>query len=212
MLQSIGFRPWCRIGFGFLMLTKVLMLCILVHSSLLRVARLHVILQTSSVQRVSTLKPQHRLLIIRPPVLLQRLIYSNRIIWCLAIVHQWTTISPFQGCLPHTFRKERHRYSCGSLFVDHASSKIINFPQYSNTAHKTLQSINQLEAMSREEGFKIKSYHSNNRIFATANFKAHCERSQQTFSFSGVGPKHQNGLTKRNIKPLHIGLALTCFI
>ncbi len=108
--------------------------------------------------------------------------------------------SPVQGCLPHTFGKERHGYTCGSLFVDHASGKIFNFLQYSNTAHEMLQSINWLEAMAREEGFKIKSYHSNNRIFATANVKAHCERSWQTFSFSGVGAKHQNGIAECNIK------------
>ncbi len=110
--------------------------------------------------------------------------------------------SPVQGCLPHTFGKECHGYSCGSLFVDHASSKIFNLPQYLNTAHKTLQSINRLEAMAWEEGFKLKSYHSNNEIFATANFKALYERSQQTFSFSGVGAKHQNGIAERNIKTI----------
>jgi hypothetical protein len=108
--------------------------------------------------------------------------------------------SPAQGDLPHLFGKEHHGYSCGSLFVDHASDKIFNFLQYSNTAHKTLQSIKRLEAMAREEGFNIKSYHSDNGIFATANFKAHFERSQQTFSFSGVSAKHQNGIAERNIK------------
>jgi hypothetical protein len=118
---------------------------------------------------------------------------------CISTDHYF---SPVQGRLPHSFgkEKERHGYSCGSLFVDHASGKIFNFLQYSNTAHKTLQTIKQLEAMAREEGFKIKSYHSDNGIFATANFKAHCERSQQTFSFSGVGAKHQNGIAERNIK------------
>jgi hypothetical protein len=108
--------------------------------------------------------------------------------------------SPVQGRLPHTFGKEHHRYSCGRLFVDHASGKIFNFPQYSNTAHKTLQSINRLETMAREEGFKIKSYHSDNRIFATANFKAHCEHCQKTFSFCGVCAKHQNGIAECHIK------------
>jgi hypothetical protein len=37
-------------------------------------------------------------------------------------------------------------------------------------------------------------------IFATANFKAHCEHPQQTFSFSAVGTKHQNGIAECNIK------------
>jgi hypothetical protein len=54
--------------------------------------------------------------------------------------------------------------------------------------------------MAQEEGFKIKSYHSDNGIFATANFKAHCEHSHQTYSFSGVGAKYQNSIAERNIK------------
>ncbi len=66
----------------------------------------------------------------------------------------------------------------------------------------TSQSINRLEAMAREEGFKIESYHSDNGIFATANFKAHCERSQRTLSFSDVGAKHQNGIAECNIKTI----------
>ena len=66
----------------------------------------------------------------------------------------------------------------------------------------TSQSINRLEAMAREEGFKIKRYHSDNGIFATADFKAHCEHSQQTFSFSGIGTKLQNSIAEGNIKTI----------
>jgi hypothetical protein len=118
---------------------------------------------------------------------------------CISADHYF---SPVQGPLPHTFGKECQGYACGSLFVDHASGNIFNFPQYSNTAHKTLQSINRLEAMAREEGFKIKRYHSDNGIFATADFKAHCEHSQQTFSFSGIGTKLQNSIAEGNIKTI----------
>ncbi len=46
--------------------------------------------------------------------------------------------SPIQGWLPHMFGKEPHGYTCGSLFVNHASRKILNFPKYSNTANKTI--------------------------------------------------------------------------
>jgi hypothetical protein len=135
------------------------------------------------------------------PFLKARILRENQLMPgdCISADHYF---SPVQGHLPHTFGKERHRYSCGSLFVDHASGKISNFLQYLNTAHKTLQSINWLEAMAREEGFKIKSYHSNSGIFASADFKAHCERSLQTFSFSGVGAKHQTGIAERNIKTI----------
>ncbi len=51
-----------------------------------------------------------------------------------------------------------------------------------------------------EEGFKIKEYHSNNGIFSSAEFKEHCMQQHQKYSFSGIGAKHQNGISKRNIK------------
>jgi hypothetical protein len=60
---------------------------------------------------------------------------------------------------------------CGSLFVDHASGKIFNFPQYSNTADETIKSAVKLEAMARDEGFKIKEYHSYNGIFFFGRFQ-----------------------------------------
>jgi hypothetical protein len=75
--------------------------------------------------------------------------------------------------------------------VDHASVKIFNFPQYSNNASKTIQRAQCLESMARDEGFRIKAYHSDNKIFAADNFQEHCKQQQQKFSFSGVGAKHQ---------------------
>jgi transposase InsO family protein len=116
---------------------------------------------------------------------------------CVSADHYF---SPVPGCLPHTFGKERVRYMCGSLFVDHASGKIFNFPQYSNNASKTIQCAQRLESMARDEGFRIKAYHLYNGIFAAANFQEHCKQQQQKLSFSGVGAKHQNGITEQNIK------------
>jgi hypothetical protein len=116
---------------------------------------------------------------------------------CVSADHYF---SPIQGRLPHSFGWERIGYSCGSLFVDHASGKIFNFPQYSNTADETIKSAMKLEALARDEGFKIKEYHSDNGIFSSAEFKAHCDRHQTKYSFSGVGAKHMNGVAERNIK------------
>jgi hypothetical protein len=59
--------------------------------------------------------------------------------------------------LPHSFGWGRTGYTCGSLFVDHASGKIFNFSQYSNTADETIKSVMKLEAMAHDEGFKIKN-------------------------------------------------------
>jgi hypothetical protein len=54
---------------------------------------------------------------------------------CISADHYF---SPIPGRLPHSFGKEKIGYSCGSLFVDHVSGKIFNFPQYSNTADETI--------------------------------------------------------------------------
>jgi hypothetical protein len=93
-------------------------------------------------------------------------------------------ISPVPGCLPHTFGKECVGYTCGSLFVDHTSGKIFNFPQYSNNASKTIQCAQHLKSMARDEQFRIKASHLDNGIFAAANFQEHCKQQQQKFSFS----------------------------
>jgi hypothetical protein len=84
--------------------------------------------------------------------------------------------SPVPGCLLHTFGKEHIGYTCSSLFVDHASGKIINFPQYSNNASKKIQCAQHLESMAWDERFRIKAYHLNNRIFAAAEFQEHCKQ------------------------------------
>ncbi len=86
------------------------------------------------------------------------------------------------------------------MFFDHASRKTFYFPQYSNTALETIRSTLCLEAMALDEGFKIKRYHSDNGIFASAEFKQHCALQHQTYSFSGVRANHQNGVAKCNIK------------
>ena len=109
-------------------------------------------------------------------------------------------ISAIQRCLFNTFGHEKQGYTCGTLFVDHASGKIFNFSQYSNTAAETIRSALRLEAMAREEGFKIKSYHSDNGIFACPEFKQHCSSQNQKYNFGAVGAKHQNGIAERNIK------------
>jgi hypothetical protein len=118
---------------------------------------------------------------------------------CISADHYF---SPVQGRLLHTFGHEHHGYTCGCLFVDHASSKIFNFPQFSTTATETLKSVARLEAYAYDEGFKIKQYHSDNGIFSTAEFIAHCDNNNQKYNFSGVGAHFQNGVAERNIKTI----------
>jgi hypothetical protein len=72
---------------------------------------------------------------------------------CVSADHYF---SPILGHLPHTFGKEQNGYTCGSLFADHASSKLFNllqYSQYSNTAPETIKSTLHLEAMALNKGF-----------------------------------------------------------
>jgi transposase InsO family protein len=95
---------------------------------------------------------------------------------------------------------EKHGYKFGSLFVNHASCKIINFSQFFTNTTETLRSVACLESQAYNKGFKIKKYHSDNGIFPSAEFKAYCKQQNQKYSFSGVGAHHQNGVAERNIK------------
>jgi transposase InsO family protein len=118
---------------------------------------------------------------------------------CISADHYF---SPVQGCLLHTFGCEHHGYTCGSLFVDHASGKIFNFSQFSTNATETLKSVAHLEAYAHNEGFTIRKYYSDNGIFSKAEFKAHCKTHKIKYKFSGVGAHFQNGVAERNIKTM----------
>ena len=63
---------------------------------------------------------------------------------CISADHY---ISAVPGRLEHTFGRERQGYTCGTLFVDHATYKIFNFCQYSTTAFETVTSKNKLEQL-----------------------------------------------------------------
>ena len=118
---------------------------------------------------------------------------------CISADHY---LSPHQGRLYTTFGKERHGYTCGTLFVDHASGKVFNCLQLSTTAAETIESKHALERLAFDEGIKIKSYHSDNGVFASDAFRSECYKSSQKLTFSGVGAHHQNGIAERNIKTI----------
>ena len=44
------------------------------------------------------------------------------------------------------------------------------------------------------------AYHSDNGVFVAAEYKEDYDRQEQTYSFSGVGAHHQNGVAKQNIQ------------
>mmetsp|Transcript_30431 Transcript_30431/g.69423 ORF Transcript_30431/g.69423 Transcript_30431/m.69423 type:complete len:1695 (-) Transcript_30431:406-5490(-) len=115
---------------------------------------------------------------------------------CISMDHYSSTAV---GRLPDSFGKEAVGYTCGTLFVDHASGKIFNFAQFSKETEETLQSKHALETSARLDGIKILKYHSDNGTFASAEFRSDCDRQSQTHSFSAPHSKFQNGVAERNI-------------
>lgn len=57
-----------------------------------------------------------------------------------------------------------------------------------------------MEQEAAEVGVQIKSYHSDNGVFRSDEFKDHCASLGQKTSFSGVGAKFQNGVAERNMQ------------
>ena len=54
----------------------------------------------------------------------------------------------------------------------------------------------------QDEGFKIKSYYSDNGIFSSFEFNSDCEKLEQKINYSGVDARHQDGVAERNIKTI----------
>ena len=48
----------------------------------------------------------------------------------------------------------------------------------------------------------MKSYHSDNGTYSSAEFTSDCEKLDQKTNYSGVGAQHQNGVAERNIKTI----------
>jgi hypothetical protein len=104
-------------------------------------------------------------------------------------------MSSVMGCLLHTFGRERIGYSCGTLFVNHASGKWFNFCQYSTNAIETISS-----KLAQQEGISIEKYQADNGGFALNTFKEDCALLDQRYLFSGIGAHHQNGIAERIIR------------
>ena len=89
----------------------------------------------------------------------------------------------------------------GTIFRD-AASKIIHVKnQVSLGAGEILASKVSFDQWLWEISMaRVKHYHSNNEIFALAEFREQCKEDSQTQSFSGVGAQHQNAEAERSIQ------------
>ena len=99
-------------------------------------------------------------------------------------------ISAVTGQLLHIHGRERQENQAGTLIVDHASGKLFNIHQFSTGAVEIVKIKHTLEHFSRDKGFKIKSYQSDNEIFSSTKFTSDCDRPDQKLNYSGVGAQH----------------------
>jgi hypothetical protein len=109
--------------------------------------------------------------------------------------------SPVKGRVMATsgHSSSAHGYTCGTIFVDHCSGYIFVHPQKTNSAEETIRSKLLVEREAADVGKKIKSYHSDNGVFNSDEFKSHCDELDQVLTFSGVGAKFQNGVAEQAI-------------
>lgn len=77
-----------------------------------------------------------------------------------------------------------------------------NYLQLDLTAAETIRGKQSVKAEVHNLGHHILAYHSDNGIFASAEFKDHCLMKKQALSFRGIGAHHQNGVAERSIKTI----------
>ena len=109
--------------------------------------------------------------------------------------------SSVRGRLPHTRGRERqsNRYCGGTLFYDHASSKIFVRHQVSLGGTDAVESKRSVERECLSEGVMPKKYHADNGVFASKDFEDSLLERNQTLKLCGVGAKHQNAVAERAI-------------
>jgi transposase InsO family protein len=98
------------------------------------------------------------------------------------------------------YSSSRHGFTCGTIYADHASGHLFVNHQKTTAASDTIRGKMLVEQEAAEVGVTIKSYHTNNGIFSSKEFRAHCQALKQCLSFSGIGAHHQNGVAERAIQ------------
>ncbi|MGH7955235.1 MAG: hypothetical protein ACREOZ_04670, partial [Gloeomargaritales cyanobacterium] len=95
--------------------------------------------------------------------------------------------------------KNEDMYCGGAIFCDHATKLIDVRHQVTLGASDTVRSKKLFERMAFTHGVIVHSYHGDNGIFSSAEFKKHLEDTNQEIRYSGVGAHHQNGVAERAI-------------
>eukprot|EP00816_Leptocylindrus_hargravesii_P003943 CAMPEP_0196825070 /NCGR_PEP_ID=MMETSP1362-20130617/92843_1 /TAXON_ID=163516 /ORGANISM="Leptocylindrus danicus, Strain CCMP1856" /LENGTH=456 /DNA_ID=CAMNT_0042205443 /DNA_START=1757 /DNA_END=3127 /DNA_ORIENTATION=+ len=90
-------------------------------------------------------------------------------------------------------------YAGGTIFVDHASGYIHVEHQISLRAPDTIIAKRNFERIMYDKGASVKTYRSDNGVFALSDFENAIKKEDQTITYSGVGASHQNGVAERAI-------------
>ena len=90
-------------------------------------------------------------------------------------------------------------YTCGCIFVDHASGHVHVEHQVGLTSNETLQAKLSFERAMMDHGTVIDTYQSDNGVFKAQDFIREIEARGQSIGFAGVGAHHHNGVAERAI-------------
>eukprot|EP00957_Ditylum_brightwellii_P012641 955553-Ditylum_brightwellii.AAC.1 len=93
-------------------------------------------------------------------------------------------------------------YNSSTMFTDHMSKMIFAFNKISLRSGETLQGKCVVDKEACAIGHPVKSFHANNGVFVSAEFKTDLTAYDQTICFSGVGAAHQNGIAECNMKTI----------
>jgi len=96
-------------------------------------------------------------------------------------------------------RPSKASYHACTFFIDHVSNKVHTSFHLSTGADEAVFAKHRFERLAAEHGVHIHKYHGDNGVFATNQFKSSCQTLNQTFNFSGISAKHQNGVAERMI-------------
>jgi hypothetical protein len=107
-------------------------------------------------------------------------------------------VSSATGRLAHTRGNEKKldKLTSGTIFVYHATGHVLIYNQVSARAGETLIDKKKYECISLDCSVSVHTYHVDNGIFATKEFKSHCDHEGHELEFSGIGAHHQDGVAE----------------
>jgi hypothetical protein len=76
---------------------------------------------------------------------------------------------------------------------------VVRCHQSSLGGHDIVRSKRFFDRLARTFGVSVDSYHGDNGIFVSREFRLDLDEHEQTISLSGVGAHHQNGVAERQI-------------